>query len=253
MSDPDVGTRKPGKRAPGLKTWVAIGLALATGCLWQLHQLATRGLQAQLLVSEPDAVLRQPRLVKAAMTEAIPLYASHCASCHGEHLQGNAALGAPALADDHWLYGSGSVFDIERTVLYGIRSGNPKAHNLTDMPPLGLTGVLNPGQVRELVEYVLMLSQRPHDGQAALAGRGLYFAQGNCADCHGADAKGNSDYGAPDLTANVWNNGGDPAALYQSIYSGRHRVMPGWRGTLTLEQIRSLSLYIYVASHPHAG
>ena len=254
MSDPDIGT-SPVRHRPGLKLRVAAVLAvlLAAAGAWQLQRGATQRLRAQLLQSDPEAVLQQPRLVKAAMTEAQPLYARHCAACHGPQLRGNTALGAPDLTDNHRLYGDGRVFDIERTLLYGIRSGSPKAHNIADMPAFGLTGVLNPGQEREVVAYLLMLNHRPHDGQAALAGRDLYLTLGNCADCHGADARGNSDYGAPDLTTGVWNNGGNPEALYQSIHAGRHRVMPGWFGTLTLEQIRALSLYVYAASHSHAA
>ncbi len=233
-----------------MKAWAALLVALvAAGYAWQSHRAAVRRLQAQLLQAAPDAVIRRSDLVKAAVTEATPLYARYCAACHGDHMQGNTALGAPDLTDSHWLYGSGSVYDIERTVLYGIRSGNPRARNVTDMPAFGLTGMLKPGEIRELVEYLLMLDHRPYDGQAALAGRALYLSKGNCFDCHGTDALGNTDYGAPDLTADVWNSGGDPGTLYQSIYSGRHRVMPAWRGTLTLEQIRALSVYIYAVSH----
>ena len=66
---------------------------------------------------------------------------------------------------------------------------------------------------------------------------------------HGADGRGNEDYGAPDLTRNVWNSGGDPQSLFAAIYSGQHRIMPGWRRTLSLLQIRALATYVYAASH----
>jgi cytochrome c oxidase cbb3-type subunit III len=224
-------------------------ILVTAGAAWRVHLATVERLRARLLQSAPDALVKEPDLVKTAVTEAQPLYAQHCAACHGERLQGNTALGAPNLSDSIWLYGSGTVFDIERTLLYGIRSEMPKAHNVSDMPPFGLTGKLRPGQIREIVAYLLQLSGRPHDGQAALAGRELFFDEANCTDCHGADGKGNNDYGAPDLTANVWNSGSDPEAIYKSIYFGRHRVMPGWIGTLTLEQIRALSVYIYVVSH----
>src|SRR5436190_2173852 len=44
-----------------------------------------------------------------------------CIACHGEHGKGNAALGAPDLTDDSWLYGGG-LEDIAYTIRRG-RSG----------------------------------------------------------------------------------------------------------------------------------
>jgi cytochrome c oxidase cbb3-type subunit 3 len=117
------------------------------------------------------------------------------------------------------------------------------------MPAYGLRGQLSDADIRNLVQYVLQLSGQPNDAQAAIQGRAVYNGQGGCFDCHAADARGNSDYGAPDLTANSWLYGGDPQSLYNSIYSGRHGMMPAWIGKLTLEQIRALAVYIYVASH----
>ncbi len=78
----------------------------------------------------------------------------------------------------------------------------------------------------------------------------MYFGVANCPDCHGSDGRGNPDYGAPDLTANVWNSGGTDQALYDAIYFGQHRIMPAWIDTLTLAQIRALAVYVYSASQP---
>lgn len=49
------------------------------------------------------------------------LYQRHCASCHGDKGQGNRDVGAPALNDGIWLYGSDSktIFD----VIYNGRKG----------------------------------------------------------------------------------------------------------------------------------
>jgi cytochrome c oxidase cbb3-type subunit 3 len=165
-------------------------------------------------------------------------------------MRGNTALGAPNLTDQVWLYGNGTVYDIERTILYGVRTGLSKSHNVTDMPGYGLRGRLTAGQVDSLVQYLLKMNGRPHQAEAAEEGRALYYGAANCGDCHGSDARGDSDYGAPDLTAGVWNSGGDPQSLYRSLYFGRHRIMPAWIGTLTLEQIRALAVYVYTASHP---
>ena len=206
--------------------------------------------ERRLLIALPDQVVADPQLVRFAIAEARPLYARHCAACHGADMRGNPALGAPSLSDSAWLYGSGTVYDIERTLLYGVRSGRSKSHNITDMPAFGLTGRLSDGDIRSVVQYVLQLSGDNYDPTAANEGRRVFYGAANCSDCHGMDARGDSGYGAPDLTRNVWNSGSSAQDLFRAIYFGEHRVMPGWRGVLPLEQIRALAVYVYWASHP---
>jgi cytochrome c oxidase cbb3-type subunit III len=223
---------------------VLIAVATALGARQMRHE----HLEYRLLALTPDAAANDPALVRLASAEARPLFAEHCAACHGSDMRGRTALGTPNLTDAVWLYGDGSVYEIERTILYGVRAGSGKTHNVTDMPAFGLTGKLSDAQIRDLVQYVRLLSGLSHDGEQATAGRALWGE--NCGDCHGFDARGNSDYGAPDLTRNVWNSGGDAQSLYDAIYFGQHRVMPGWFKVLTLEQIRALAVYIHSISHP---
>jgi cytochrome c oxidase cbb3-type subunit 3 len=223
---------------------VVIGLVMIAVNHWRYQRL-----QYRLLATSPEAVAADPSLVRFASAQARPLYATYCAACHAADMRGNPALGAPDLTDSVWLYGEGRIFDIERTLLYGIRSGADKAHNETDMPSFGLRGILSDAQIADVVQYVLQLSGRPYEAEAANEGRAVYAGVGICGDCHGPDARGNSDYGAPDLTRNVWNSGGDPQSLYATIYVGQHHIMPAWRGRLSLEQIRALATYVYAISH----
>jgi len=225
--------------------------AAAAAALAGVH-LRHEHLLRRLLSADTEAVVKDPELTAFAQAIAKPLFAANCARCHGRDMTGNRAIGAPNLTDKIWLFDSGDVFDIERTILYGIRSGASKAHNVTDMPAFGLTGRLSAGEIRNLVQYIDQLSRRPHQAQAAIDGRAAYFdaAKGNCSDCHGDSARGNSNYGAPNLTENVWNSGGDDQSLYDAIYYGEHHIMPGFFGTLSLEQIRALAVYVYMASHP---
>lgn len=44
----------------------------------------------------------------AAAERGSPLFAENCAICHGEQGEGIREMGAPSLADDIWLYGSGA-------------------------------------------------------------------------------------------------------------------------------------------------
>ncbi|HEX5421623.1 MAG TPA: c-type cytochrome [Gammaproteobacteria bacterium] len=208
----------------------------------------------RLLASTPDRVVEDPALVRFAVGEAKPLFAEHCAVCHGADLRGNPKIGAPNLTDSVWLYGEGRVFDIERTVMYGVRSGHSKTHNITDMPGYGLRGKLSAAEVRDVVQYLLKINGRPYQVAAANEGKAIYYDynRGNCGDCHGADAKGDSAYGSANLTVNTWNSGSDADSLYHAVFYGEHRMMPAWIDTLSLEQIRALAVYVYKASHPTA-
>lgn len=231
-------------------TWVALAavLVVAGGVRWAVH-VADQRMAQRLLTVDADVAGLDPVLRRFAVRRGRPLYQAHCAVCHGETMTGNPAIGAPDLTDHVWLYGKGSVFDIERTLLYGIRSTAPQARNVTDMPAFGLRGQLTPADINNVVQYLLLLNLRPYQAEAASEGKLVYERKANCGDCHGGDARGNADYGAPDLRANVWNSGGDPASLYRAIYFGEHHVMPGWLGPLSLVQIRELAVYVYAASH----
>jgi cytochrome c oxidase cbb3-type subunit 3 len=244
------GNSEPVSKTPRRPVWlVAVGLivlAALAGGGYALHRLQQAQLGARLLATMPDDVDKHPDLVRYADAEARPLFAKNCAGCHGLDLKGRG-IGAPDLTDSIWLYGSG-VFHIERTITYGVRSGQKKANDITEMPAFGQRGQLTDTDIKNVVQYLLQLNHRPYNDQAAFLGKQVYQTKGLCFDCHAPDAKGIIDYGAPDLTANVWDFGGSPGDLYDSIYYGRHGIMPAWIGRLTPEQIRALAVYVDTAS-----
>ena len=224
-------------------------LALALGGGLAYRAVHERQLEARLLRAVPSDIAREPELVRFAVGLAGPLYARRCASCHGADLRGKHALGAPDLQDPVWLYGFGTIGDVEATLLYGIRSGHPKAHNITDMPALGRIGQLNAAEVHDVVEYVFSLSHADYDRAAAARGLAIFNDKGSCYDCHGSDASGNIDYGAPDLTGHAWLYAGDRATLFDSVYNGRHGLCPAWIRTLAPAEIRALAVFLYERSH----
>jgi cytochrome c oxidase cbb3-type subunit 3 len=235
------------------RIWLgALGaLLIVVAAAWSIGQIENARTEERLLAALPFDVVKHPDLVRFAAEQGAPLYAKHCAACHGADMQGNTRIGAPKLTDSIWLYGDGSVFTIERSILYGIRSSAPKSLDITEMPAFGQRGILTSGEIENMVQYMLQLSHQPFNAAAAAQAPALYYSSAtSCFDCHAGDARGNSDYGASDLTAGVWNWGGTEQDLYDSIYYGRHGIMPAWLGTLTLEQIRALSVYIYSRSHP---
>jgi len=236
---------------PGNGLWAA-GASLVffvIAAFWTIWHIRDSGLEARLLVTPTWEVALDPTLVSFANEQAKPIFAAHCASCHGADMKGNRAAGTPNLTDGNWLYGDGSVFEIERTILFGIRSGNPKSRNVTDMTAFGQRGLLTEGEIGNVVQFVLAISRQSHQTEAATEGSKIFAGKGQCYDCHAPDARGNSYYGAPDLTANVWSFGGDAPSLYKTVYFGRHGICPSWLGPLDLKQVRALAVYIYSASH----
>lgn len=225
--------------------WLLFGLlilGIAGAAVWTRQSR----IAGELLRTEPARILKSPALLREALRIARPQYRRHCQSCHGPALQGDAARGVPDLARNVWLYGNDPV-DVERTILYGIRSGHPKSRNVTDMPAFVRTGQITQGDARDAVEFLQSLAGRPYDEAAARRGRAIYYNKGNCYDCHANDAKGILDYGSPALTGPIWLYGGDTETLYQSILHGRHGKCPAWVNVLTPVQIRSLALYLVAA------
>lgn len=227
------------------RLWAAAALVLAVLLFagWQIRQHVMDG---RLLRASPDSVLADPALTRYAVSIAKPAFAHDCASCHGKDMKGSQAKGTPDLTDAVWLYDSGEVTEIERTVLFGIRSPNRKARNVTDMPGLGRSGQINAGDTKDVMAYLDKIEGKaqPADAEAAARGAKIWNDKGNCYDCHAEDGKGVSAYGAPDLTDKEWIFGGDKAAIYDSIVNGRHGVCPAFIDELRPAVIRALAVYI---------
>jgi cytochrome c oxidase cbb3-type subunit 3 len=239
---------RPGTRIAAL----VVVLCAAVALVWQLH---VRHIEAALVRADPDQAVSDPTLVNFAVARAPALYRRHCASCHGRDLRGNHTLGTPDLSDAIWLFGLGELPDIENTLDYGIRSGHPKSHNITDMPGLGRIGQLSAAEIQDVVEYVYAFSHADANPEAVRRGRPLFMDKGSCYDCHGQDATGNVDYGSPDLTGHSgWLYGGDRQTLFQSVYDGRHGLCPAWITQLSAVQIRELAIFLYTTARhaPHA-
>ena len=116
------------------------------------------------------------------------------------------------------------------------------------MPDLSVGDeMLDPTQVRSVAAYVHSLSNpaqsTPQSIQTIEAGREVFLT--SCAACHGEDAKGNADMGAPDLTDRYWMYGGDLEKIVTSIHSGRQGHMPTWGERLTPAEIKILALYVH--------
>jgi len=222
---------------------IVIAVAVAVGA--GVHLARVHRTEGDLLRLPPDEITQHAPLVTFAASRGPAVYAARCAQCHGADLKGDRKRGIPDLGDRVWLYGDGAISDIENTILYGVRSGHPKAHNITDMPAFLRIGQLSPAEVSDVVEYVLSLSHASRDESAIRRGYDLYSNKGNCFDCHSGDALGNPDYGAPALTGPTWIYGGTREELTRSVRDGRHGLCPAWIDKLSPAQVREVAVYLY--------
>ncbi len=201
---------------------------------------ALRVYDDQILAGDLDDVPGNPELHSVALAGGESAFGDNCAACHGRGAQG--FVGYPNLNDDAWLWG-GTLEDIRFTLRHGIRWEADDDTRLNDMPKFLDDGIFTPAEVSDTTQYVLQLSGRDADADAALRGQELFAAQ--CVTCHMADGKGNQDLGAPNLTDAIWLYGGDQEAIYASIAHSRRGVMPAWQGRLDEATIAKLALYVH--------
>jgi cytochrome c oxidase cbb3-type subunit 3 len=72
----------------------------------------------------------------------------------------------------------------------------------------------------------------------------VVFAE-NCSSCHGENAEGNRDLGAPTLTDAIWLYGGSREAITYTLVNARNGVMPPWSPRLSEDEIRSVAAYVH--------
>lgn len=178
--------------------------------------------------------LKQVATNLAARTIGEKLFLNYCAQCHASDARGSR--GFPNLADHDWLWG-GEPEAIKASIAEG-RNGV--------MPPFG--SVLGEEGVRNAVHYVMSLSGLVYDSIRAARGKEIFST--SCVACHGADAKGNSQIGAPNLTDKVWLHGSNEEYITESITKGRNDFMPAHKDFLGEAKIHLLAAYVYSMSNP---
>ncbi len=184
-----------------------------------------------------DQYLKQDVAAVAADADARAigqrLFLNYCAQCHGSDAGGGK--GFPNLRDQDWLYG-GEPATIKESIANG---------RLGTMPPLG-AAVGGAEEVKDVANYVRSLSGLTHD--ALRASRGAQKFTAICAACHGADAKGNPQLHAPNLTDSVWLYGSSESTIIETITKGRAGQMPAHKGFLDDGKIHLLTAYVYSLS-----
>ena len=205
---------------------------------------ANAPIQARLTSVELAAIRDDPELMNYAGNAGASVFRTYCAQCHGSGAAGNP--GYPNLLDNDWLWG-GTIEDIHLTLLHGIRSPDDPDTRYSEMPKFGLDGLLDDTQIAQVTQYVLSLSDQPHDAAAAQAGQTIFAEQ--CTACHMEDGTGDRAQGAPNLTDAVWlyNRDGqaDAAVIQRIIHDGPFGVMPAWSERLSEADIRAVATYVH--------
>jgi cytochrome c oxidase cbb3-type subunit 3 len=195
----------------------------------------------QALVSTDIRKLNgSPELLQQAIEGGRSAFKVHCVQCHGSGAAGSK--GYPNLNDDDWLWG-GDLEAIEYTLIHGVRNPDHDETRFSQMPAFGRDGILQTGEIADLVSFVRLLSSKEKASPAAKRGAALFA--NNCAVCHGPEGKGDRTQGAPNLTDAISLYGLDRASLTNTITNARYGVMPRWGQRLDSATIRMLAAYVH--------
>jgi cytochrome c oxidase cbb3-type subunit 3 len=183
------------------------------------------------------AIEADPELMTIVRQAGSTLFGDNCAACHGTRATGGP--GFPNLVQAPMLWGDDAE-TIAQTITAGINSGSDDTR-FAQMLAFGRDQMLEIGDIRAVVGYVRSLSDPTVSDPEGLGAQ--VFAD-NCSGCHGEDAKGLVDAGAPDLTDPYWIYGGDQQTVLASVWGGRQGHMPHWDGRLSPVDIKLLTLYV---------
>jgi cytochrome c oxidase cbb3-type subunit 3 len=197
-------------------------------------------INAAILRTPVEMIPDNPALFDAAVEGGRSAFKVHCVQCHGSGAAGGK--GYPNLNDDDWLWG-GNIKDIQFTITNGIRNPDHANTRMSQMPAFGRDGLLQADQIADVVSYVRFISRQ--EPNSASAKRGASLFADNCAACHGADGKGERQFGAPNLTDAIWLYGGDRDTLTETIANARYGVMPAWDQRLDPVTIKMLATYVH--------
>jgi cytochrome c oxidase cbb3-type subunit 3 len=185
-----------------------------------------------------EEIVADPVLAQFATAGGAAAFKVNCSPCHGSGAQGG--VGYPNLNDDDWLWG-GDLESIRITLAHGIRYDGDADTRISEMP--AFADILEPEQIRQVAAYVVSLTGTPADAAMVEPG-GTVFAE-NCAACHGEDAKGGRDFGAPNLADSIWLRGGTEAEIAEQVARPKHGVMPAWGARLGDATVKQLAVYVH--------
>jgi cytochrome c oxidase cbb3-type subunit 3 len=188
--------------------------------------------------SSLEDIQADSELMQFAVAGGAAAFKINCVQCHGSGAEGGN--GYPNLNDDDWLWG-GDVNAIHTTITHGIRFAEDGDTRISEMPAFG--EMLKNDEIRQVAAYVVSLTGTPRD--ASMVEPGAQIFADNCASCHGEDAKGNRDMGAPNLADAIWLKSHGEDGIVAQIRSPKHGVMPSWGTRLGDTTVKQLTLFVH--------
>ncbi|MBL4719705.1 MAG: cytochrome-c oxidase, cbb3-type subunit III [Alphaproteobacteria bacterium] len=185
-------------------------------------------------------IRKDSELMEFAVAGGRSAFGVNCIQCHGSGASGGIAY--PNLNDDDWLWG-GDIEAIHQTIKFGVRSDHEDTR-FGDMPAFLKDEILTASEISDVAEFTLTLSGQKADAASVARGAPIFAEQ--CAACHGPAGKGLREFGAPNLTDNIWLFGRDKSVIVQTVSNGRAGVMPAWSTRLDPVTVKQLALYIHV-------
>jgi len=203
-------------------------------------ELARADYVAAVASRSVEEILADDRLRTFAAAAGAAAFRVNCVQCHGSGAQGSP--GYPNLNDDDWLWG-GAPEDIRASIAHGVRFADDPDTRYSEMP--AFAGILEPKEIAQVSSFVATFAgTQGNAGSEDIAAGKEIFAQ-NCASCHGDDASGDREFGAPDLTDAIWFYGSTPAEIAAQVRAPKHGVMPAWGARLGDTAVKELTVYVH--------
>lgn len=206
----------------------------------ELAQNARAGIIQQIADTDLETIRQDEQLARFAVAGGKSVFKVYCSQCHGSGAAGGA--GYPNLNDDDWLWG-GDLDAIYTSINHGIRNDEDEDTRDSQMPAFGADEILEKDEIRSVVEYVLQVSGQDHKVESAVLGAEIF--SDNCAACHGENAQGGREVGAPNLKDAISLYGNTRETLYNQIVQPKHGVMPPWGKRLGDVTVKQLAIYVH--------
>lgn len=192
----------------------------------------------RIAAATPEEIIANPELNQFATAGGAAAFRVNCTPCHGTGAAGGE--GYPNLNDDDWLWG-GSVDAIYQSVAHGIRDSVDPETRIGEMP--AFADMLQPDEIRQAAAYVVSITGSPRDAAMVEPGKQIFLD--NCASCHGENAEGNRDLGAPNLADAIWLKVHGEEQIAAQIRAPKHGVMPAWTARLGDVTVKQLAVYVH--------
>ncbi len=183
-------------------------------------------------------ILADDELRQFATSAGAAAFKINCIQCHGSGAQGSA--GYPNLNDDDWLWG-GTPEAIYQTIAHGVRYNGDDDTRVAEMPAFG--EILEAEEIDQVAAYVVSLTGEAENPSMVEPGKTVFID--NCSSCHGEDAKGLQEFGAPNLSDAIWLYGHTEADIVRQIRRPRHGAMPAWQARLGDTTVKELAVFVH--------